>query len=133
MISSPDGHAPTHGTQTHRHGRADLLTRLLAGHWTLPILEQLVGGGLRYQDLHDALDGISYKVLTETLRRADRCRLIARHLDTERVETTTLYELTELDRSLDQPLAALAQWAEVNWKAVEVAREQWDMRRQVGH
>lgn len=85
------------------------------------------------QDLRDALDGISYKVLTETLRRAERDRLIARHLDTERVETTTLYELTELGRSLDQPLAALAQWAEVNWKAVEVAQEQWDMRRQVGH
>ena len=99
----------------------------------MPILEQLGGGGRRYQDLHDALDGISYKVLTETLRRAERDGLIAWHLDDARIETATLYELTDLGRSLDQPLAALAEWAEVNWKAVEVAREQWEARRQAGH
>jgi hypothetical protein len=43
-------------------------------------------GGRRYQDLHDALDGIAHKVLTETWRRAERDGLIARHLDTERIE-----------------------------------------------
>jgi len=42
---------------------------------------QLAAGGRRYQDLHDALDGISPKVLTETLRRAERDGLIRRHLD----------------------------------------------------
>lgn len=97
------------------------------------MIEQLAIGGLRYQDLHDALGGISYKVLTDTLRRAERDGLIARHLDGERIETTTLYELTDLGRSLDLPLAALAEWAEINWKAVEVAREEWGARRQVGH
>ena len=99
----------------------------------MPILEQLGGGGRRYQDLHDAIDGVSYKVLTETLRRAERDGLISRRLDEGRIETATLYELTDLGRSLDLPLAALAEWAEVNWKAVEVAREQWDARRQAGH
>ena len=110
-----------------RHGIA-----LLAGRWTLAILVELAKGGRRYQDVYEALDGISYKVLTDTLRRAERDGLIARHLDGERVETATLYELTDLGRSLDQPLAALAEWAEVNWKAVEAAREQWDARRQTG-
>ena len=76
---------------------------------------------------------LSYKVLTETLRRAERDSLITRSLDGDRIETATLYELTDLGRSLDQPRAALAEWAEVNWKAVEVAREQWDARRQAGH
>jgi DNA-binding HxlR family transcriptional regulator len=54
-------------------------------------LAELAREGRRYQDLHDALDGISYKVLTETLRRAERVGLIARHLDGDRVETATLY------------------------------------------
>ena len=106
---------------------------LVGARWCLPIIEQLGEGGRRYQDLHDALDGISYKVLTETLRRAERDGLITRRLDGGRVETTTLYELTHLGRSLDQPLAALAEGAEVNWKAVEAAREQWDARRQTRH
>ena len=68
---------------------------------------ELLGQGHRYQDLYDALDGISYKVLTETLRRAEREGLIARHLDGERIETSTLNALTDLGRSLDAPLAAM--------------------------
>lgn len=106
---------------------------LVGARWCLPILEQLGEGGRRYQDLHDLIDGVSYKVLTETLRRAERDGLITRRLDGGRVETATLYELTDLGRSLDQPLAALAEWAEINWKAVEAAREQWDARRQAEH
>jgi|ERR1022692_3528881 len=55
-----------------RHvANASPLVQLLAGRWTLAVLAQLIGGR-RYQDLYDALDGISYKVLTETLRRAER-------------------------------------------------------------
>jgi DNA-binding PadR family transcriptional regulator len=42
------------------------------------------------------VDGISYKVLTDTLRRAERDGLITRHLDPGRVETATLYKLTDL-------------------------------------
>jgi len=64
---------------------------LLAGRWALGVLAELTHGGLRYQDLHDALDGISYKVLTETLRRAERDGLIRPHLDpgSNRPETVT--------------------------------------------
>lgn len=76
-----------------------------------------------------ALDSISYKVLTETLRRAERDGLIARHLDGSRIETTTLYELTDLGRSLDVPLAAMAEWAMANWQAVETARRRWERLR----
>ncbi len=36
---------------------------LVSGRWTLPILAELADHGRRYQDLHDALAGISYKVL----------------------------------------------------------------------
>jgi hypothetical protein len=35
----------------------------------LPLLGELSSGGRRYQELPDVLDGISHKVLTETLRR----------------------------------------------------------------
>jgi hypothetical protein len=50
------------------------LVHLLGGRWTLTILGVLAEGGRRYQDLHDALDGISNKVLTDTLRRAGGAR-----------------------------------------------------------
>lgn len=102
---------------------------VIDGRWTLGVLAELVNGGRRYQDLHDALDGISYKMLTETLRRAERDGLVARHLDPGRIETATLYELTDLGRSLDVPLAAMAEWADRNWQSVEAARRHWDRLR----
>ena len=103
--------------------------QLLAGRWTLAVMVQLTDGGRRYQDLHETLDGISNKVLTETLRRAERDGLVTRHLDKGRIETATLYELTDLGRSLDEPLAAVGEWATRNWRAVEAARRRWDQLR----
>jgi DNA-binding HxlR family transcriptional regulator len=98
----------------------------------LAVLAHLGDGGLRYQDLDDGLDGISHKVLTDTLRRAERDGLLVRHLDPGRVETATIYQLTELGRSLGAPLAAMAEWADANWASVEAARRHWDRRRRTG-
>jgi DNA-binding HxlR family transcriptional regulator len=108
------------------------LIHAVGGRWTLAALAELTEGGRRYQDLHDSLEGISYKVLTDTLRRAERDGLIGRHLDPERVETATLYQLTELGRSLEEPLAALGRWVDSNWNLVEVAHQQWDVRSKSG-
>ena len=63
--------------------------------------------------------------LTDTLRRAERDGLVVRHLDPGRVETATLYQLTELGRSLDEPLSALERWVDRNWARVEAARRRW--------
>jgi DNA-binding HxlR family transcriptional regulator len=75
------------------------------------------------------LDGISFKVLTDTLRRAERDGLITRHLDPGRIETATLYELTDLGRSIDAPLQAMADWGITNLPSVETARQRWDQLR----
>ena len=111
-----------------RQLEADRLVHLLSGRWTISLLGTLARRGRRYQELHNVLDGISNKVLTDTLRRAERDGLITRHLDAGRVETATLYELTDLARSLDVPLTAFDRWVEVNWQHVEVARQRWDRR-----
>jgi len=92
------------------------------------VLAELANGRRRYQDLLDVLDGVSHKVLTDTLRRAERDGLVARHLDARRVETATLYQLTDIGRSLDEPLAVLGRWSEANWLDVEAARRRWSRR-----
>jgi hypothetical protein len=69
--------------------RASPAAQALAGRWTLAVLTELANGGGRYQDLLDALDGVSHKVLTDTLRRAERDGLVVRHLDARRVDTAT--------------------------------------------
>jgi DNA-binding HxlR family transcriptional regulator len=119
---------PAGEDQVPLSGRASLLVRLIMGRWTLNVLAELSEGGRRYQDLRDALGGISHKSLTDTLRRAERDGLIMRHVDTERVVIATLYRLTDLGRSLDEPLAALNRWTASNWEQVEVARQHWTQR-----
>jgi len=121
---------PTEPIAAEKWRPANPLVQLLAGRWTLAVLAELLGRGHRYQDLYDALDGISYKVLTDTLRRAERDGLIVRHLDAEHIETATLYELTDLGRSLDVPLAAFDCWVESNWELVEAAQRERDHRAQ---
>lgn len=101
---------------------------MLAGRWTLAVLAELQERGRRYQELDDALDGVTHKVLTDTLRRAERDGLIVRHVDRRRLETTTLYQLTDLGRSLDEPLSVLNFWAQKNWDEVEAARREWSRR-----
>jgi DNA-binding HxlR family transcriptional regulator len=117
----------------HLWEASGLFIQLLAGRWTLAVLSQLSGHGRRYQELHDALDGVSYKVLTETLRRAERNGLVARRLDGGRVETATLYVLTEIGQSLRVPLEAIVRWDNSNRQTVEQSRQQWDrLRRATG-
>jgi len=107
---------------------ANRLVHLLAGRWTLAVLTHLADGGRRYQDLHDSIEGIAHKVLTDTLRKAEHAGLVTRHLDAEHIETATLYQLTDLGRSLDEPLAVFDRWVEANWEQVEAARRDWDRR-----
>jgi DNA-binding HxlR family transcriptional regulator len=52
-----------------------------------------------------------------------------RQLDPGRVETATLYELTDLGRSLELPLAYLREWVDASWQSVEAARQHWDHLR----
>ncbi|MGH8996356.1 MAG: winged helix-turn-helix transcriptional regulator [Acidimicrobiales bacterium] len=101
---------------------------LLDGRWTLDVLAQLADGGRRYHDLHESLDGIAHQVLTSTLRRAERDGLIVRQVDPGRVETATLYQLTDLGRSLDDVLDAADRWAESKWAQVDFSRRRWDRR-----
>jgi DNA-binding HxlR family transcriptional regulator len=115
---------------TEEWRQASAFVGLIGGRWTLVLLAELAPGGRRYQDIHDSLEGISHKVLTDTLRRAERYGLIRRHLDSGRMDTANLYELTDLGRSLEEPLAALGRWVDANWEQVEAAQRSWAGRAQ---
>jgi DNA-binding HxlR family transcriptional regulator len=121
-------------TEFHDEGEIDphrtrQIIDLIGGRWTPAVLAALLSGGRRYQELDDALDRVSRKVLTETLRRAERDGLVVRLLDPGRVDTPTLYQLTDLGRSLQEPLTALERWSKANWPHVEAARKRWGSRR----
>lgn len=101
----------------------------IANKWTAMIVIALSGGQLRFGQVRQAVDGISGKVLAETLRDLERDGVVTRTAHDEmppRVE----YELTPLGRTLREPLTALAHWAEAHIEEVERARTAYDDARE---
>lgn len=99
----------------------------IANKWTALIVLVLGAGPLRFTELRSQVDGISGKVLAETLRRLERDGIVTRRAFDEmppRVE----YELTDLGRTLEGPLDALRRWAEHNVERVLDARDAYDRR-----
>ncbi|MCC8249970.1 helix-turn-helix transcriptional regulator [Saccharothrix sp. NEAU-S10] len=80
---------------------------LLANTWNPVVLHALRHGPRRPAELRRVIGGIRPKVLTETVRRLEGAGLVARTVWRDRVE----YGLTDLGRSLLEPIDALGRWA----------------------
>jgi len=94
---------------------------LIADKWTVLVIYLLAGGTKRYGELQRAIDGISQKMLTQTLRKLEEDGLVKRTIFPE-VPPRTEYELTPLGRTLKGPLSALCAWAQDHMGEVEKAR-----------
>lgn len=94
---------------------------LIADKWTTLVIYLLAGGKHRYGELHKRIEGISQKMLTQTLRQLEDDGLVNRRVYPE-VPPRTEYELTPLGETLREPLSALCQWAEEHLPEVEKAR-----------
>jgi DNA-binding HxlR family transcriptional regulator len=102
----------------------------VADKWTMLILEVLTERGeLRFTRLSELVPGISYKMLTQTLRLMEREGLIARTVHPV-VPPKVEYRLTELGLSLGAAFCGVWMWAEQHLEAVEQARAAFDRRAQ---
>lgn len=97
----------------------------VADKWTTLIISLLEGKPKRFSELHRCIEGISQKMLTQTLRGLERDGLVKRTLYPE-VPLRVEYELTPLGQTLWAPLRALCDWAEANIDAVETAQLEYD-------
>jgi len=95
--------------------------------WSLLVLYALEGGTLRFQELRRAVDGISQKMLTQTLRLLERDGLVARKIYPS-VPPRVDYSLTPLGRSLSGHIAGIREWAYANMAHIEDARSAFDTR-----
>jgi DNA-binding HxlR family transcriptional regulator len=85
----------------------------------------LADGPQRYTALSRRIEGVSPKMLTQTLRGLERDGLIDRTVHAE-VPPRVDYELTELGRSLLGLVGALERWAEGHIEDVQAARTAYD-------
>lgn len=86
---------------------------------------------LRFSDLRRRVDGISQRMLTQTLRQLERDGLVLRTVYPS-VPMRVEYELTALGRTLIEPLSALAGWAENHRDAILSARAAYDSAPDIG-
>ena len=99
----------------------------IANKWTAMIVIALSGGSLRFGELRQAVDGISGKVLADTLRDLERDGIVDRTAY-DQMPPHVEYELSALGRTLREPLTALGQWAEKHIADVMSARDSYDNR-----
>jgi DNA-binding HxlR family transcriptional regulator len=100
----------------------------IADKWTALLVGALFDGPRRFGELRGDVAGISEKMLTQTLRSLERDGLVERRAYPG-VPPRVEYRMTELGRSLEEPLAAVRAWAERHVNAVEAARLAHDLAK----
>ncbi|HWU97226.1 MAG TPA: helix-turn-helix domain-containing protein [Oxalicibacterium sp.] len=114
----------------HRGGECQQVTRVLArvgDKWSILIVRLLGDGSRRFNEMRRTLDGISQRMLTLTVRGLERDGLVKRTVYPT-VPPRVDYELTELGRSLWQPVLGLVTWAQVHQVEIETANKAFDQR-----
>jgi DNA-binding HxlR family transcriptional regulator len=98
----------------------------VADKWTMLILEVLAEKGeLRFTRLGELVEGISQKMLTQTLRQMERDGLLSRKVYPV-VPPKVEYKLTELGMSLGAAFCGVWVWAAENLEQVDRARRDFD-------
>lgn len=104
----------------------DVLDRI-GDKWSVLVITLLGDGPMRFMELKRAIELVSQRMLTRTLRALERDGLVTRTVFPT-VPPRVDYELTELGRGLHGTLAELARWSHAHRADVEAARAIYDMR-----
>jgi DNA-binding HxlR family transcriptional regulator len=123
MATPPDDLDPRIGALVN-----ELIGRV-ADKWTMMVLEILAEHGeLRFTRLSELVDGVSQKMLTQTLRHMERDGLVVRTVHPV-VPPKVEYRLTALGLSLGSAFCGVWVWAAENLDQVEHARQMFDGKR----
>ena len=96
--------------------------------WTVLTVGALGDGSVRFSELRRRVQGVSQKMLTQTLRALERDGLVDRTVYPE-VPIRVEYALTEAGRTLREPLRALEEWSITHLSDVSTSQEAYDSTR----
>ncbi|CAI1165126.1 winged helix-turn-helix transcriptional regulator [Serratia liquefaciens] len=112
--------------------RADCPSRIIldqiADKWSMMVLEVL-REPRRFNAIKRRLDGVTQRVLTQTLRKLERNGMVNRKVLDGRVLGVE-YSLTPLGQSLQGPFSILFEWTMGNMEAIEDCRRRYDEQNQ---
>jgi DNA-binding HxlR family transcriptional regulator len=99
----------------------------IADKWAMLILGRIAEGPCRFNELKRMVEGISQKMLTQTLRSLERDGLLVRNilpLSPIGVE----YSITPLGLTLTDAVETVRRWTEMHMDEVVAAQEEFDRR-----
>ena len=105
----------------------EVLTRV-GDKWSLQIISRLGEGTLRFTELKRAIEGISQRMLTLTLRQLERDGLVRRTVYPT-VPPKVEYTLSDFGRTILVPVTELANWALTYRLDIQASREAFDGRQ----
>lgn len=103
-----------------------LLSRI-GDKWTVLVVTTLANGSRRFNELRREIPSVSQRMLTLTLRNLERDGLVSRKV-TASIPPRVDYALTDLGRSLHEPLSGIERWALDNVGAIHAAQARFDGR-----
>ncbi|MDX3109546.1 winged helix-turn-helix transcriptional regulator [Nonomuraea angiospora] len=99
----------------------------VADKWSLLVIALLDRRTMRFSELRRAIDGVSQRMLTVTLRQLERDGLVTRTVYPV-VPPRVEYELTALGFSLHEVIKSLVVWTEEHQREISDARTAYDER-----
>jgi DNA-binding HxlR family transcriptional regulator len=104
----------------------------IADKWAVLVLGLLADRPVRFNQLRRQIEGISQKMLSQTLKSLERDGLVLRKV-TPTVPVTVEYSITPLGLTLSATVDGLRIWAETHIEKVLLAQQQYDaVGRQTG-
>ena len=104
----------------------------VADKWTMIVLDVLAENGeLRFTRIGALSDGISQKMLTQTLRQMERDGLVVRTVHPV-VPPKVEYRLTDMGFSLAEAFCGVWTWAGEHLERIETARAKFDAAKAAG-
>jgi len=96
----------------------------IADKWSVLVLAVLKEPR-RFNEIKRRLEGITQRVLTQTLRRLERNGMVARRV-LPGPPLGVEYSLTPLGRSLERPFGAIYDWTIENMGVIQAAQRRYD-------
>lgn len=100
---------------------------IISSKWTVLVIAALANGTKHYGDLRRRIEGISQKMLTQTVRQLERDGLVKRQVY-HSVPPSVEYELTPVGEAVIPHLMQMKQWVNEYYPLIEQARREYDRR-----
>ena len=126
--SGAAGNEPAGSASEPSACRAREVLQRVGDKWSMYVIDLLGQGTMRFSELNRAVDGITARMLTVTLRGLERDGIVTRTIHPV-IPPRVDYALTPMGLTLLDAIGALVSWADTHLPEISAAQAVYDARR----